>query len=90
MTERNDILDLRGLKCPHVAVATKRAVLTKVKGDVLTVLCTDPLAALDIPVLAEQLGHHAAVGTEFEGYFTVTVTIREGVSNPDDIWPCTG
>lgn len=49
-------LDLTGLRCPLPALKTRKA-LTKLSiGDTLEVTCTDPLAAIDIPVLIEQTG----------------------------------
>lgn len=89
MGHRQEVLDLRGLKCPHVALATKRALKGKVKGDELTILCTDPMAALDIPLLAEQLGHHATAGDQFDDHFTIIVTVQESIHNPQDVWPST-
>jgi tRNA 2-thiouridine synthesizing protein A len=50
------ILNLRGLKCPLPALRTKKALAGMAKGDVLVVECTDPLAAVDIPTLINQTG----------------------------------
>jgi tRNA 2-thiouridine synthesizing protein A len=49
-------LDLRGLKCPLPALRTRKALTGMVKGDLLVVECTDPLAAIDIPNLINQTG----------------------------------
>ena len=49
-------LDLRGLKCPLPALRTRKALAGMAKGEVLTVECTDPLAAVDIPTLLNQTG----------------------------------
>jgi len=54
MTEQ--ILNLRGLKCPLPALRTKKALGQAQPGDVLLVECTDPLAAVDIPNLINQTG----------------------------------
>ena len=50
------VLDLRGLKCPLPALLTGKALRGTARGRVLTVLCTDPLAVLDIPNLARETG----------------------------------
>jgi tRNA 2-thiouridine synthesizing protein A len=49
-------LDLRGLKCPLPALRTRKALAQLKTGDVATVECTDPLAAIDIPHLVTQCG----------------------------------
>jgi tRNA 2-thiouridine synthesizing protein A len=49
-------LDLRGLKCPLPALRTRKALAGGEAGDVLTVACTDPLAAIDIPSLLQETG----------------------------------
>jgi tRNA 2-thiouridine synthesizing protein A len=48
--------DLRGLKCPLPVLRTRKALAGLQAGDVLIIACTDPLAAIDIPVLIAQTG----------------------------------
>jgi len=50
------ILDLTGLKCPLPALLTGRALRTMSVGEILEVHCTDPMAAIDIPVFVQQSG----------------------------------
>jgi tRNA 2-thiouridine synthesizing protein A len=50
-------LDLTGLKCPLPALKTRKALLALKPGDLLEVLCTDPLAEIDIPALVQQTGN---------------------------------
>lgn len=56
-------LDLRGLKCPLPALYARRALAAMAPGARLRVLCTDPMAAIDIPHMAHEAGHrvHGAV-----------------------------
>jgi len=54
MTETR--LDLTGLKCPLPALKTRKALKALSPGDRLQVLCTDPLAAIDIPALIQETG----------------------------------
>jgi tRNA 2-thiouridine synthesizing protein A len=59
--------NLRGLKCPLPTLRTKKALAGLRSGDVLTIECTDPLTAIDIPNLLGQTGdalesHNAAGG----------------------------
>jgi tRNA 2-thiouridine synthesizing protein A len=49
-------IDLRGLKCPLPALRTRKALSGMAAGDIVTVACTDPLAAIDIPNLLNQTG----------------------------------
>lgn len=49
-------LDLRGLKCPLPALHTRKALLSRAPGDEITVRCTDPMAAIDIPHLVARQG----------------------------------
>ena len=50
------ILDLKGLKCPLPALKTRKALKSAAAGAELTVLCTDPMAAIDIPNLIRETG----------------------------------
>jgi tRNA 2-thiouridine synthesizing protein A len=53
-------LDLAGLKCPLPALKTRKALSAMQKGDQLHVICTDPMAAIDIPNLLRETGDHLA------------------------------
>ncbi|MDR3407414.1 MAG: sulfurtransferase TusA family protein [Methylovirgula sp.] len=56
MSEPVKELDLKGLKCPLPVLHTRRALIRLGAGERLIVLCTDPLAAIDIPHLVRELG----------------------------------
>jgi tRNA 2-thiouridine synthesizing protein A len=49
-------LDLSGLKCPLPALKTRKALSRLHAGDRLSVTCTDPLSAIDIPNLLRETG----------------------------------
>ena len=49
-------LDLTGLLCPLPALKTRKALKKMAPGDRLEVVCTDPLAAIDIPNLVNATG----------------------------------
>jgi len=59
-------VNLRGLKCPLPALRAKKALGGMAPGDLLTIECTDPLTAIDIPNLLRQTGdaleHHDSAG----------------------------
>ncbi|SCY02401.1 sulfurtransferase TusA family protein [Microvirga guangxiensis] len=49
-------LDLSGLKCPLPVLRTRKVLLAMKPGDQLRVICTDPLAGIDVPNLVRELG----------------------------------
>jgi tRNA 2-thiouridine synthesizing protein A len=49
-------LDLSGLKCPLPVLRTRKTLLSMQTGDRLRVICTDPLAGIDIPNLLRETG----------------------------------
>jgi tRNA 2-thiouridine synthesizing protein A len=53
-------LDLQGLKCPLPALKTRKALERLQPGDMLQVVVTDPMAAIDIPHLLRQTGDRLA------------------------------
>lgn len=54
-------LDLMGLNCPLPALKTRKALMALRPGDFLRVLCTDPLATLDIPNLVRETGDRLTI-----------------------------
>jgi tRNA 2-thiouridine synthesizing protein A len=51
-----ETLDLKGLKCPLPALKARKALKAVQPGGELEVLCTDPMAAIDIPNLIRETG----------------------------------
>jgi tRNA 2-thiouridine synthesizing protein A len=51
-----DMLDLKGLKCPLPALKTRKALKALGPGTRLSVHCTDPMSAIDIPNLIRETG----------------------------------
>jgi tRNA 2-thiouridine synthesizing protein A len=49
-------LDLSGLKCPLPVLRTRKALRAAAPGDRLRVICTDPLAGIDVPNLIRETG----------------------------------
>ena len=56
--------NLRGLKCPLPALRTKKLLSGMARGDELTIECTDPLSAIDIPNLLRQTGDQLATKSQ--------------------------
>jgi tRNA 2-thiouridine synthesizing protein A len=53
-----EVLDLRGLKCPLPALFARRALRRMNPGQELAVLADDPMAPVDIPHMCHQEGFH--------------------------------
>lgn len=49
-------LDLTGLKCPLPVLRTRKVLKTLNAGDEISITCTDPLSAIDIPNLLRETG----------------------------------
>jgi tRNA 2-thiouridine synthesizing protein A len=69
-------LNLRGLKCPLPALRAKKALSDLTAGDLLTIECTDPLTAIDIPNLLRQTGDTLEDKTEAEGLLSYRIRKR--------------
>ena len=61
MTMATTKLDLSRLKCPLPALKTRKALKTLSSGDILEVLCTDPLSVIDIPALIQETGDRVEI-----------------------------
>lgn len=66
-------VSLRGLKCPLPALRTKKLLAGMASGDRLTIECTDPLAALDIPNLLRQTGDALEARSEVDGVLSFRI-----------------
>ena len=51
------VLDLRGIRCPHVVLRAKKALRAVPVGGTLVLECTDPLTVVDVPHFVTQTGH---------------------------------
>ncbi|MFH1342208.1 MAG: sulfurtransferase TusA family protein [Pseudomonadota bacterium] len=59
-------LDLAGLKCPLPALKTRKALKALRPGDLLEVVCTDPLSVIDIPNLIRETGDRVEISERTE------------------------
>lgn len=60
----DDVVDARGLKCPLPVLKTEKRLVHLPAGARLTVLATDPMAKLDIPLHCRQNGHDCTVSQD--------------------------
>ena len=56
-TISESVLDLRGIRCPHVVLRAKKALRAVPVGGTLVLECTDPLTIIDVPHFVTQTGH---------------------------------
>ena len=66
-------LDLSGLKCPLPALRTAKALKSLSPGSVLSVTCTDPMAAIDIPNLVRETGDELLLAEEVAGKLAFSI-----------------
>lgn len=52
------LLDVTGLQCPLPVLKTQKALKSLESGEVLEVITTDPMAAIDIPHFCTEHGHN--------------------------------
>jgi tRNA 2-thiouridine synthesizing protein A len=67
------VLDLKGLKCPLPALKTRKALKAVAPGAELEVLCTDPMAAIDIPNLIRETGDLLVSHASNDGVLSFTI-----------------
>lgn len=61
-------LDLRWLKCPLPALMTRKKLATLATGEMLAVLASDPLSAVDIPHMCHQESHELLESVSTSGH----------------------
>jgi tRNA 2-thiouridine synthesizing protein A len=69
-------LDLSGLKCPLPALRTRKALKGAAGGALLSVICTDPMAAIDIPNLVRETGDELVSQEEAGGKLMFAIRKR--------------
>lgn len=69
-------VSLRGLKCPLPALKTRKLLAGLASGDMLTIECTDPLSAIDIPNLLRETGDTLDSSAKDGGVLTFTIRKR--------------
>ena len=72
-----ELIDARGLKCPLPVLKLEKAIGRGKPGSMLTVLATDPMAKVDIPLYCRQNGH-ACTTSEADGVLSFAIVLRAG------------
>ncbi len=60
------LIDVRGLKCPLPVLKTAKRMAPLAPGTLVSVLATDPMAAIDLPHFCKENGHRL-IGTDRAG-----------------------
>lgn len=74
----SELIDARGLRCPLPVLKLEKRLAQLAPGSALTVLATDPMAKIDIPLHCRQNGH-ACVQSEAVGVFRFEI-VKSGQS----------
>ncbi len=69
------VVDARGLICPAPVIALAQAARRLPEGSRVTVLATDPAAAVDVPAWARMRGHQMLETTEDGEQLVLTVLL---------------
>lgn len=64
-----NLLDVSGLLCPLPVLKARKRLESLVPGAVLTVIATDPMAAIDVPHFCTEQGHMLLEQTHQDGTF---------------------
>jgi tRNA 2-thiouridine synthesizing protein A len=60
------VMDLQGLLCPLPVLKARKRLEAMQSGEILTILASDPMAAIDIPHFCNEQGH-ALLSQEKQG-----------------------
>lgn len=60
----SEIIDARGLKCPLPVLKLEKRLGTLAAGADLTILATDPMAKIDIPLYCRQNGYECELSMD--------------------------
>jgi tRNA 2-thiouridine synthesizing protein A len=54
---KDEVMDVKGLLCPLPVLKARKKLNSMAKGDVLTVVASDPMSAIDMPHFCTEQGH---------------------------------
>lgn len=69
LRDSETVLDLRGIRCPHVVLRAKTEMRALPAGSVIVLECTDPLTVIDVPHFIAQTGNRLAAHEQRDGLF---------------------
>ena len=69
----DQLLDTSGLNCPFPVLKARKRLSAMAEGQVLRLITTDPLAALDVPAFCAESGHALVARENGEGRIVWTI-----------------
>jgi tRNA 2-thiouridine synthesizing protein A len=78
LPEPDEVLDVSGHECPVPAAEARRRLDAMAPGQVLEVIATDPLAAVDLQILCDRCGHALLGRRDSAGVLTVWIRVSPG------------
>ena len=82
-TAAGELLDARGLKCPLPVLKLEKTLDELPTGARLTVLATDPIASVDIPLYCTQHGHSCSTVRENDALVFAIVKAGLAAGQPE-------
>jgi tRNA 2-thiouridine synthesizing protein A len=71
--EFEEFMDLTGLLCPLPVLKARKRLESMQSGNVLKVLASDPMSAIDMPHFCNEQGHALLTNTRNGGVFTFRI-----------------
>jgi tRNA 2-thiouridine synthesizing protein A len=69
MSNSEEELDVSGLLCPLPVLKARKRLLSMPQGQVLKVIATDPMSAVDMPHFCGEAGHELVSQTQESGKY---------------------
>jgi len=73
MTEMSDIVDARGLACPHPVLQARARLRDASAGTRIVLLATDPLASVDVHAFCLRAGHRLLLEERVDDHVRFTI-----------------
>ena len=70
------LVDARGHHCPVPTLRLRKALLSASTGDLVRLLADDPMARIDVPHFAGEVGAEILAREDLDGGFSFLVTKR--------------
>ena len=69
----NIVLDVSGLLCPLPVLKARKRLQSMAEGEILKVIATDPMTAIDMPHFCVEQGHPLLTQESAEGVFVFRI-----------------
>lgn len=83
--KREVFCDLRHLPCPTSLLSLKQTLRQTPPGTVVSVLCADPLVALDMEILAQRMGYQVVRSPDTPDFLQILVPGEDDGASRDSL-----